>query len=80
MPPERSYGIVRTPNFVMWRQVWDDRRMGSSATTEYCAFTKAVEHLGDRWSLLIVRELAEFGPRGFNSLATGLPVGSPGRC
>lgn len=47
--------------------------MGSSATSEYCAFTKAVEHLGDRWSLLIVRELAQFGPQGFNTLASGLP-------
>ena len=47
--------------------------MGSSAKTEYCAFTKAVEHLGDRWSFLIVRELAMFGPQGFNTLATGLP-------
>ncbi len=47
--------------------------MGSSAKTEYCAFTKAVEHLGDRWSLLIVRELAMFGAQGFNTLASGLP-------
>jgi DNA-binding HxlR family transcriptional regulator len=47
--------------------------MGSSAKTEYCAFTKAVEHLGDRWSFLIVRELAMFGAQGFNTLATGLP-------
>ena len=47
--------------------------MGSSEKTEYCAFTKAVEYLGDRWSLLIVRELALFGPQGFNTLATGLP-------
>lgn len=47
--------------------------MGSSASGEYCAFTKAVEHLGDRWSLLIVRELALFGPQGFNALAAGLP-------
>ncbi len=47
--------------------------MGSSAKTEYCAFTKAVEHLGDGWCLLIVRELALFGPQGFNTLATGLP-------
>ena len=37
--------------------------MGSSEKTEYCAFTKAVEHLGDRWSLLIVRELFMFGGR-----------------
>lgn len=48
-------------------------RMGSSAKTDYCAFTKAIEHLGDRWSLLIVRELYMFGPQGFNALAAGLP-------
>lgn len=47
--------------------------MGSSSDTSYCAFTKAVEHLGDRWCLLIIRELAMFGPQGFNALATGLP-------
>jgi DNA-binding HxlR family transcriptional regulator len=47
--------------------------MGSSARTEYCSFTKAIEHLGDRWSLLIIRELHMFGPQGFNTLATGLP-------
>ena len=47
--------------------------MGSSDITEYCSFTKAIEHLGDRWSLLIVRELAIFGPQGFNVLASGLP-------
>jgi DNA-binding HxlR family transcriptional regulator len=47
--------------------------MGSSDSSEYCAFTKAVEYLGDRWSLLIVRELAQFGPQGFNTLASGLP-------
>jgi DNA-binding HxlR family transcriptional regulator len=47
--------------------------MGSSASGDYCAFTKAVERLGDRWSLLIVRELALFGRQGFNTLAEGLP-------
>ena len=47
--------------------------MGSSANSDYCAFTKAVEHLGDRWSLLVVRELFMFGPQGFNQLASGLP-------
>jgi DNA-binding HxlR family transcriptional regulator len=47
--------------------------MGSSAKTDYCSFTKAIEHLGDRWSLLIIRELHMFGPQGFNMLATGLP-------
>jgi DNA-binding HxlR family transcriptional regulator len=47
--------------------------MSSSASDNYCAFTKAVEHLGDRWSLLIVRELVLFGSQGFNALANGLP-------
>jgi len=40
---------------------------------DYCSFTKAVEHLGDRWSLLIVRELAIHGSLGFNALADTLP-------
>lgn len=39
----------------------------------YCSFTKAIEHLGDRWALLIVRELGVFGPLGFNELAKSLP-------
>ncbi len=47
--------------------------MGSSEFTGYCSYTKAIEHLGDRWSLLIVRQLGTFGPRGFNDLVTGLP-------
>jgi DNA-binding HxlR family transcriptional regulator len=45
--------------------------MGSGG--DFCSFTKAVEHLGDRWSLLIVRELAMHGRLGFNALADGLP-------
>ena len=47
--------------------------MGSSEYVGYCSFTKAIEHLGDRWILLIVRELGMFGPLGFNELATALP-------
>jgi len=47
--------------------------VGSSEFVGYCSFTKAIEHLGDRWSLLIVRELGMFGSQGFNDLATGLP-------
>jgi hypothetical protein len=40
---------------------------------EYCAFTKSLEYLGDRWSLLIVRNLALYGPQGFNAIADSLP-------
>jgi DNA-binding HxlR family transcriptional regulator len=40
---------------------------------EFCAYDKAVQHLGDRWSLLVVRDLAVHGSLGFNALADGLP-------
>jgi len=40
---------------------------------DYCHFTKAIEHLGDRWSLQIVRQLILLGPQGFNALRAGLP-------
>jgi DNA-binding HxlR family transcriptional regulator len=40
---------------------------------EFCPYNKAVEHLGDRWSLIIVKELAMHGSRGFNAIAEGLP-------
>ena len=47
--------------------------MGSREFPGYCSFTKAIEHLGDRWSLLIVRQLGVFGPLGFNELTRSLP-------
>jgi DNA-binding HxlR family transcriptional regulator len=47
--------------------------VGSHEFPGYCSFTKAIEHLGDRWSLLIVRQLGAFGPLGFNELARSLP-------
>jgi DNA-binding HxlR family transcriptional regulator len=48
---------------------------GMAGKGDYCAFTKAVEHLGDRWSLviIIIRELTLHGTRGFNALAGGMP-------
>ena len=47
--------------------------MGSSEFVGYCSYTKAIEHLGERWNLLVLRELGAFGPQGFNELANGLP-------
>ncbi len=43
------------------------------ADGDFCSFTKAVEHLGDRWSLVILRELLMHGTVGFNALVAGLP-------
>src|SRR5262249_20247088 len=37
-----------------------------------CAIARALDVVGDRWSLLLVRELT-FGPRRYRDLAAGLP-------
>jgi DNA-binding HxlR family transcriptional regulator len=39
---------------------------------QYCPVAKASELLGDRWVLLIVREML-YGPHGFTALERGLP-------
>src|SRR5271154_6782618 len=40
---------------------------------EYCAVAKALDAVGDRWSLLIVRELALRGACRYSDLQDGLP-------
>ena len=40
---------------------------------DYCSFTKAVEQLGDRWSLVIIRELLIHGSRSYSDLLEGVP-------
>jgi DNA-binding HxlR family transcriptional regulator len=43
---------------------------------QFCAASRALDVLGDRWALLVVRELL-FGPRRYTDLLTGLPgIGS----
>jgi DNA-binding HxlR family transcriptional regulator len=39
---------------------------------QYCPVSKGAELIGDRWTLLIVRELL-YGPLGFNQIERGLP-------
>ena len=40
---------------------------------EYCAIAKSLDVVGDRWTLLIVRELALRGPCRYTDLRSGLP-------
>jgi DNA-binding HxlR family transcriptional regulator len=40
---------------------------------EYCAIAKSLDVIGDRWTLLIVRELALRGPSRYTDLRNGLP-------
>ncbi len=43
---------------------------------QYCPVARALDVVGERWTLLIVRELL-LGPRRFTDLADGLPgIGS----
>lgn len=46
--------------------------MGKSRYQQYCALARALDVAGDRWTLLIVRELLP-GPRRFTDLIEGLP-------
>lgn len=39
---------------------------------QYCGLARALDHIGHRWTLLIVRELL-LGPRRFTDLRDGLP-------
>lgn len=46
--------------------------MGEHGYQQYCALARALDVVGDRWTLLIVRELRP-GPRRFTDLVEGLP-------
>jgi DNA-binding HxlR family transcriptional regulator len=44
---------------------------------QYCAVAKALDVIGERWTLLILRDLVHLGPRRFSDLRDGLPgIGS----
>jgi DNA-binding HxlR family transcriptional regulator len=43
---------------------------------EGCAIATALDHVGDRWALLVVRELL-LGPKRFTDLQDGLPGAGP---
>src|SRR5215831_15975055 len=50
--------------------------MGDRRYHQYCAVARALDVVGERWTLLIARELL-LGPRRFTDLAAGLPgIGS----
>jgi DNA-binding HxlR family transcriptional regulator len=40
---------------------------------QYCAVAKALDVIGERWTLLILRDLVHLGPRRFSDLRDGLP-------
>jgi DNA-binding HxlR family transcriptional regulator/putative sterol carrier protein len=46
--------------------------VGEQRYRQYCALARALDVVGDRWTLLVVRELRP-GPRRFTDLVDGLP-------
>jgi DNA-binding HxlR family transcriptional regulator len=40
---------------------------------QYCAVAKALDAVGERWTLLILRDLVHLGPRRFSDLLRALP-------
>jgi DNA-binding HxlR family transcriptional regulator len=46
--------------------------MGARDYGQYCGVTRALELVGERWALLVVRDLL-VGPRRYGELAAGLP-------
>jgi DNA-binding HxlR family transcriptional regulator len=40
---------------------------------QYCALARSLDVVGDRWTLLIVRELLSLGPSRYSDLLRGLP-------
>ena len=40
---------------------------------QYCPIAQSLDLVGDRWTLLILRDLVLFGPRRFGELRRGLP-------
>ncbi len=49
---------------------------GTRSYDDHCGLSRALDIVGERWSLLVVRELL-FGPKRFTDLRGGLPSVSP---
>ena len=49
------------------------QKAGHRGYGQYCALAKALDVIGDRWTLLIVRELLARGPSRYTDIRNGLP-------
>src|SRR6059058_5719261 len=72
--------VSDSPRDVLDRCEVDTLRCVSSTPTrtygDQCGISRALDRVGERWALLIVRELL-VGPKRFTDLRTGLPTASP---
>ena len=58
-----------------WRfsTTWSRLQLVTKSYREYCALAQGLDMVGDRWTLLIVRELLILGPCRYTDLRNGLP-------
>ena len=56
--------------------MYDDGMAGTRSYDDACGIARALDVIGERWALLIVRELV-LGPKRFTDLQTGLRRVSP---
>jgi DNA-binding HxlR family transcriptional regulator len=47
--------------------------MARRSYEQYCAVAKALDVVGERWTLLVLRDLVHLGPRRYKDLLDGLP-------
>ena len=66
--PNVRYGFWFTPDITGYRK----ETVIEHRYQQYCALARAVDVVGNRWTLLIIRELRP-GPRRFTDLVDGLP-------
>ena len=67
--------LIRTLNGRIWG-VAAERRPKGRSYDDACASAHALDLVGERWALLVVRELV-LGPKRFTDLRAGLPGVSP---
>jgi hypothetical protein len=71
---ERTYyNIVKLLVHKIKVKKWDQKdEMSKRSYNQYCAVARSLDIVGERWTLLIVRELLT-GPKRFKDLLEGLP-------
>src|ERR687898_307936 len=67
------YNIVKLLVYKIKVKKWDRKdEMSKRSYNQYCAVARSLDIVGERWTLLIVRELLT-GPKRFKDLLEGLP-------
>ena len=64
--------LVRNSNLEFYPIICYDVGMKDKGYNQYCGLAYALDMVGERWTLLVVRELMA-GPRRFKDLVDGLP-------